>query len=218
MSFRLYDLWIGLFTTSLIISMITANKLIQVGDLVFSSANIIFPLSYILSDLVTEVYGFRYSRRMILIGFGTMVVSSLILYLTILLPSSPEWGMDSQYKAILGSAWLIVIASITAYFFGEYANARIMSKLKVKYNGKNLWWRLMSSSVFGQLIDTCIFVTIAFGLTYDFKILIVILISEFMIKLGIELAASPLTCRSIKMVKAYEELDMYDYHESYRPY
>lgn len=218
MNSRFYDIWVALFTCCLIVSSITASKLVVFGDLVFSSANLIFPFTYILSDMVTEIYGFRKSRRMIWIGLAGMLLSAVIIQFSIWLPFSIEWGMQEMYENILGSTILVVFASTAAFLVGEFTNAVIMSKLKIKFRERGLWGRIMASSVVAQLLDTSIFVFIAFGSSYGLSILLTILVSELIVKLTIEFLASPLTCRVTKSIKEKEGIDTYDHDETYRPF
>ena len=154
----------GFFVTALVVSNIIAVKLAEVGGRVFDAGNLLFPLAYVLGDVLTEVYGFRAARRVILLGFACNVLAVAAIQLAIRLPPADFWaGNEEAYEAVLGTTWRIFVASLCAYLVGELTNSYVLSRMKVVTGGRYLWSRTIGSSLVGQALDSTIFVTIAFA-------------------------------------------------------
>ncbi len=161
--FKHYDILIALFAVSLIISNLAATKLVAFGPIITDGGAILFPLIYILGDVLTEVYGYKYARRAIWMGFAAMLIAVLCFTIVRYLPPAAAYGQQAAYEAVLGFFPRIVLASLAAYLVGEFLNSYIMAKLKLKTKGKKLWLRLIGSTLVGELFDTIVFCLIAFG-------------------------------------------------------
>ena len=206
----LYE-WLALaFLTTLLVSNIASIKIVSIGGLVFDAGTILFPLAYIIGDVITEVYGFSRMRSLLAKGVVMLLSMSLVFWIVGLLPSAADWGMQMQYSQILGVVWRIVFASIVAIFVGELMNAYMMAKLKISSKGKNLWARLISSSAVGAAVDTVIFSVIAFAGTMTLGVLVQLIISVYVIKMLVEIAVSPITMYIIKRIKNSENIDVFE--------
>ena len=206
----LYE-WLALaFLTTLLVSNIASIKIVSIGGLVFDAGTILFPLAYIIGDVITEVYGFSRMRSLLAKGVVMLLSMSLVFLIVELLTPAADWGMQMQYSQILGVVWRIVFASIVAIFVGELMNAYMMAKLKISSKGKNLWARLISSSAVGGAVDTVIFSVIAFAGTMTLGVLVQLIISVYVIKMLVEIAVSPITMYIIKRIKNSENIDVFE--------
>lgn len=212
------ELLTGLFVSVLIVSNIVSTKLVSFWGFTFDGGTIIFPLSYIFGDVLTEVYGYANSRRIIWIGFISSVLMSIIIFVVGIIPSAPDWQFQSSYNQILGITPRIVLASIAAYLAGEFSNSFILSKLKIATKGKYLWVRTIGSTIVGQLFDTLLFVIIAFYGIYDFKLLSVIIISNYIFKTGIEALFTPITYKIVNYLKKEEDINTFDSNTDFNPF
>lgn len=205
----------GLFVMTLIVSNIASIKVVAIGPLVFDAGTILFPLSYIVGDIVTEVYGYRKMRSLLYVGVVSLILTMTTFWVVQILPASPDWPNQVAYESILGVVWRIVLASVTALFLGEIMNAYVMARMKVRSKGKNLWVRMISSSVVGSVIDTVVFSTVAFLGTMSFGALAQLMITVFLIKITTEVIVSPLTIKIINIVKRREKIDTYEQPATY---
>lgn len=214
-----YFLYIAiLFTALLLISNTVAVKLVQIGPFVLAGATFLFPLTYIFGDILTEVYGYRATRKIIWAGFGAMVLMSGGYLLVQYLPSAPFWQGQEAYSAILGFAPRIALASIIAFFAGEFCNSFILSRMKVMMNGRALWMRTIGSTIVGEGVDTALFVTIAFAGTVPLAVLFTIMWSAYAFKVAIEVLATPITYAVVRALKKAEGMDVYDRDINYNPF
>ena len=207
---HVYELLVGLFVMTLIVSNIASVKMIQVGPLVFDAGTVLFPLAYIIGDIVTEVYGYRKMRSLLYVGVGTLLLTSLTFWLVGALPAQAEWPNQSSYDAILGVVWRIVGASIVAILIGELMNSYVLATLKIRTKGKKLWHRLVGSSAVGSLVDTTVFSLLAFAGTVSGSAMLQLIATVFLIKISTEIIVSPLTMRIIHHIKRHEKLDAYE--------
>lgn len=212
---HIYEMLAGLFVMTLIVSNIASIKVVAIGPLVFDAGTILFPLSYIVGDIVTEVYGYRKMRSLLYVGVVSLVLTMTTFWVVQILPASPDWPNQVAYESILGVVWRIVLASVTALFLGEIMNAYVMARMKVRSKGKNLWVRMISSSVVGSAIDTVVFSTVAFLGTMPFGALAQLMITVFLIKITTEVIVSPLTIKIINIVKRREKIDTYEQPATY---
>jgi hypothetical protein len=212
---HIYEMLAGLFVMTLIVSNIASIKVVAIGPLVFDAGTILFPLSYIVGDIVTEVYGYRKMRSLLYVGVVSLVLTMTTFWVVQILPASPDWPNQVAYESILGVVWRIVLASVTALFLGEIMNAYVMARMKVRSKGKNLWVRMISSSVVGSAIDTVVFSTVAFLGTMPFDALAQLMITVFLIKITTEVIVSPLTIKIINIVKRREKIDTYEQPATY---
>jgi len=208
----------GVFITCLIIANIIAVKLISIGGLILPAAIIIFPVSYIFGDILTEVYGYRWARRVIWLGFFCNLLAVLAIWLGGLLPSAPVWGSQQAYATILGYAPRLLIASFIAYLVGEFANSFIMAKMKIRTKGRWLWTRTIGSTIVGQGLDSTLFIIVAFAGTQPWGILGTIILTHWLVKTGYEALATPFTYAVVNYLKKKEGIDTYDYDTSFNPF
>jgi uncharacterized integral membrane protein (TIGR00697 family) len=207
---HIYELLAGLFVMTLIVSNIASVKMVSVGPFVFDAGTILFPLAYIIGDIVTEIYGFKMMRRLLYVGIITLLVTSLTFWVVGALPAATDWANQAAYDSILGVVWRIVGASITAIFVGELLNAYVLSTLKIKTKGKNLWGRIVGSSAIGGLVDTIVFSVLAFAGTMPADVMVQLIATVYFIKLATEVIVSPLTVKIITLIKRSENVDVYE--------
>ena len=155
--YRYFDILVAMFVAVLLISNIASTKILTLWKFTFDGGTILFPLSYIFGDILTEVYGFKRSRRVIWLGFFSALLMSLILYVVQILPPASDWHNQQAFESVLGFVPRIVIASLIAYFIGEFSNSITLSVLKIKTKGRFLWMRTIFSTIIGEGIDTIVF-------------------------------------------------------------
>ncbi|MCS7244199.1 MAG: queuosine precursor transporter [Candidatus Calescibacterium sp.] len=222
---KLYDFLLGFFIATLLISNIVTIKVFEVNffglNLVFDGGALIFPFSYIFADIFTEVYGYKKTRKIIWIGFIVLFIFNLLLYLTIILPPEDSWNYSigqENFEKILGISPRIALAGIIGYFWGEFTNSFVLAKMKIINRGNYLWFRIMLSTVFGQIVDTTLFCTIAFWGVIDSHAMINYIVTGYVYKVSVELILSPITLVVIKKIKKIENMDYYDHHTNFNPF
>lgn len=216
-SFRHYDIVIALFVLCLLISNLAATKLVSAGSLILDGGAVLFPLTYILGDVLTEVYGYRYARRAIWLGFAGMLLAVGCFTIVGMLPYPPEYTSQSSFEAVLGFFPRIVAASLAAYLVGQFVNAYVLAKLKVKTGGEKLWLRLIGSTFFGEFFDTIIFCLIAFGGILTGADMLNYILVGWLFKTGVEVVLLPVTYRVVNALKKAEGVDMYDKTTDFSP-
>ena len=217
MSGSLYFLVIvGLFVMALVVSNIIAVKLVEVGGRVFDAGTLLFPLTYLIGDVLTEVYGYRRARIVIWIGFLANLVAVGSIQIAIYLPAADFWaGNQGAYETVLGTTWRLFLGSLAAYLVGEFSNSFILAKLKIATEGRWLWTRTISSTIVGEGLDSVIFSTIAFagtGVPLTNQI-----VTIWVIKVAWEAAATPLTYLVVNFLKRREGVDVYDVDTDFNP-
>jgi len=215
---KYYDLFTGLFVAILIISEITSTKLIHIGSLQTAGAIILFPISYIMSDILTEVYGYARARRVMWIGFASLVLMSLVLIAVEYLPAAPSWHNQQAYDVILGFVPRLTFASIVAYWVGGFANDFTLAKMKILTKGKMLWTRTVGSTVVGQLVDSFLFIGIAFYGIIPTPIVLQIALTQYILKVAYETIATPFTYLVVNQLKRKEGLDVFDTNTNFNPF
>jgi len=208
---------VALFITCLITANIIAVKLISIFGLVVPVAIIIFPISYILGDVLTEVYGYRQARRVIWLGFFCNLILVVAIWLGQLLPAASFWDGQTAYERILGYAPRILAASFLAYLLGEFSNSFVLAKMKIATNGRWLWTRTIGSTLVGQGLDSLVFITLAFVGTIPLAALVSAILTQWLGKSMYEAAVTPLTYKVVNFLKRYEGLDVYDYDTQFNP-
>ncbi len=210
---------IGIFFVSvLLISNVASTKIIDLKWFTFDGGTLLFPLSYIFGDILTEVYGYKRSRKVIWLGFFMALLMSLVFMIVGVLPSAPEWGNQEAYDLILGMTPRIILASLVAYGFGEFSNSFILAKMKIWTKGKMLWARTIGSTLVGELIDSTIFILIAFWGILPGHLLLTLIISNYIFKTMIEVAFTPITYKIVKFLKEKENEDYYDNNTNFNPF
>jgi uncharacterized integral membrane protein (TIGR00697 family) len=207
-----------LFVAILMISNTVAAKLFQIGPLIFTGAVLIFPLSYIFGDILTEVYGYSKSRKIIWTGFFALILMSIAYWLVGLLPPASGWNNQQAYNVILGVVPRIVLASIIGYWLGEFTNSFVLAKMKILTKGKYLWTRTIGSTIIGEGVDTTVFVLIGFYGTVSGFILFMAIISGYMFKVFYEIIATPITYKIVNFLKKKEGIEVFDYNTRFNPF
>ena len=207
----------GLFVGILLLSNILSSKMVGLYGFSFDGGTLLFPLSYIFGDVLTEVYGYKASRRVIWTGFAMLCIMSLNIYIVSVLPAHEEWALQSAFENILLQMPRLAIASLLGYFIGEYSNSAILSKMKVWTEGRHLWMRTIGSTLIGELLDSVVFVLIAFAGLFSWGTLFNIMLSNYLFKTLIEIVFTPITYAVISFVKTHEKLDVYDHGVKYNP-
>ena len=213
--YSLYDIFAVLFVTTLLVSNIVSVKIVSVGWLTFDAGTVLFPLAYIVGDIITEVYGYRRMRRLIYSGVAALTLMTLTFWVVQLLPAYSSWTGQAAFESTLGVVWRLAIGSVTALFVGEIMNAYVMGRMKVASRGRGLWRRMVSSSLAGNALDTVIFSTIAFVGTIPTTSFWQLIITVFLIKMAVEIMVSPLTMHLIARVKKHEKLDTFEQPAKY---
>jgi uncharacterized integral membrane protein (TIGR00697 family) len=216
--FRYFDILMALFVAVLLISNIASTKIVTLWKFTFDGGTILFPLSYIFGDVLTEVYGYRRTRRVIWTGFFAALMMSLILWLVQLMPPADGWTNQEAYESLIGFIPRIVMASLVAYFTGEFVNSWLLSRLKVKTEGKYLWIRTIGSTLAGEGIDTLLFTLIAFWGVLPHDLLLTVLISNYLFKCSVEILFTPATYALVGFLKRKEQTDVFDRGISYNPF
>ena len=211
----------AIFVTCLITANIIAVKVISIGVSLFGlpvflpAAIIIFPLSYIVGDILTEVYGYRWARKVIWLGFTCNLIFVIFAWVGQILPPASFWEGQEAYESILGYAPRLLVASFGGYLVGEFANSFILAKMKILTRGRWLWSRTIGSTVVGQGLDTAIFIILAYIGTPIFAPIMILY--HWLAKTAIEAVATPLTYAVVNYLKKKEAIDTYDYETNFNP-
>ena len=225
--FRFYDTLVHVFVVVLLVSNLVAQKICALGPFeiagqtfgpyYLSAAQALFPITYIFGDIFVEVYGYGASRRAIWIGFFSSALLAAMALFTTALPPAPEFQNQAAFEQIFGFVPRVLAASLIAYWCGEFANAFVMSKMKLLTNGKHLWMRTIGSTIVGEGLDSVLFVTVAFGGTVPTGVLGGIILGQWVAKVLYEVAATPLTYAVVGWLKSRERLDTYDHATDFNP-
>ncbi|MBP1762796.1 MAG: hypothetical protein H6Q64_2338 [Firmicutes bacterium] len=207
-----------LFVSSLLLSNVITGKLILIAGWVLPGAVILFPLTYILGDVLTEVYGFQKTRLVIWLGFICNLLMAGIFTLVMAIPSPGFFESESAFAIVLGMTPRIVFASLVAYLTGEFCNSVLLSRLKILTAGRHLWLRTIGSSLAGEGLDTVIFITLAFAGTMPTGVLGQMMLFQYLFKIAYETAVTPLTYWVVNYLKRREGHDNYDYGVIYNPF
>lgn len=217
-TWRYYDVAVALFVATLLTANIISVKLIEIGPIIVPAGVVIFPVSYILGDILTEVYGFRWARRAIWLGFLGNLVAVAAIWIAGQLPSPAFWQNQAAWDTILGFTPRLLLASFAAYLVGEFANSTVLAKMKVRTQGKHLWARTISSTLVGQGLDSLVFIFIAFGGLMAPAVIVTTVISQWLFKSLYEILATPLTYFVVNRLKAAEGVDTFDVNTNMNPF
>ena len=225
-SLRYYDLIMAAFVAILLLSnIIGASKpavvtLPGIGPWTFGAGVLFFPFSYIIGDVLTEVYGYARARRVIWTGFAALIFMAFMAWAVIQMPPAPGWDGQAAYVSVFGNSWRIVLASMTAFWAGEFANSFVLAKLKILTSGRMLWTRTIGSTIVGQGLDSLIFYPLAFyGLAgWPIEQLGQVVVSQFLLKTGWEIVLTPVTYVVVNKLKRAEGLDVYDEQTNFTPF
>lgn len=211
---------VGFVTVLLISNLIANGKFAQIGNFVFGVGVILFPMSYLFGDILTEVYGYSKSRRVIWIGFCTLIIATIIVQIFLWLPPAEGWNKQDAYEKVLGNMPRIVICSMLAFWAGEFTNSFTLAKLKILTQGKHLWMRTIGSTIAGESVDSLIFYPLAFGglESYPWHLILKVMIANYILKVLWEVIATPVTYKVVAYLKKVENEDYYDYDTNFSPF
>ena len=208
---------VALFLTCLLTANVTASKLVSAGSLTLTAGIVLFPVSYIVGDVLTEVWGYSATRKVIWLGFASNALMVGAIWVAGALPPASFWKGQAAWDEILGQTPRILAASFVAYLIGEFANAYVLARLKVVTAGRWLWVRTMGSTIVGEGLDSLVFVALAFSGTVAAGALVAIFINQWLIKVVYEGLATPLTYAAVAWLKARERVDTFDYQTDFNP-
>ncbi|MCA2000663.1 MAG: queuosine precursor transporter [Chloroflexi bacterium] len=230
-SYKYFDLIMALFVAALLISNVASSaKIVDWGvslfnlRLAFDAGTLLFPVSYIFGDILTEVYGYRRSRHVIWVGFFSLALAALTFYLIGILPGEAAWQQyagDDAYRAILGgmSGGGIVFGSLAGFWLGEFSNSFTLARMKVLTNGRWLWMRTIGSTLVGEFVDTVAFVAVASALgVFPWGLFFTLTVANYIFKVGVEAAMTPLTYVAVAKLKRAEDEDVYDRDTNFNPF
>jgi queuosine precursor transporter len=217
-NYKLIDIVTASFVAVLIISNIASTKIVSVGPLTFDGGTILFPLAYIFGDVLTEVYGYARSRRVIWTGFVWVAIASIVFAIIDNMPAAPGYELSAAFSAILGQVPRIVVASLIAFFAGEFSNSFVLAKMKIWTGGKHLWMRTIGSTLVGELVDSALFILIAFWGQLPKELITTLIISNYIFKVGVEVLFTPVTYKVVSKLKKIENEDYYDIGTNFSPF
>ena len=208
----------AVFSTTLITSNIIAVKIFEFGPFPLDAAVLLFPITYIIGDILTEVYGYSRARQIIWIGFFCNLIAVIAISIAGAIPAAEDvWLNQESWNNILGLTPRIVAASLIAYLAGEFVNSYVLAKMKIITEGRMLWARTITSTIFGQGLDTCIFIPLAFWGIFPTKVLALMILGQWLVKTAIEITATPITYIVVGWLKHSEGVDVYDYETNFSP-
>lgn len=216
-NFKYFDTITAFFVAILLISAISDTKAITIGLLSFGGGTFLFPLAYILGDILTEVYGFKRARKVIWTGFACLALMTATFMLVGMAPPAPDWPFQEDFMNILGLTPRIALGSLVAFLIGEFVNSVILAKMKIATKGKYLWSRTIGSTLVGQLIDTTIFMFVAFYGVFPNELIISITISGYLLKVITEILFTPITYWITNFLKKKENEDYFDTKTKFTP-
>jgi len=217
--YRYYEFVMAAFVTVLLCAnLIGPAKVAKVGPFTFGAGVLFFPISYIFGDVLTEVYGYARARRVVWSGFAALAFASLMASIVVAFPPAPGWGNQSAYEAVFGSTWRIVLASLVAFWAGEFCNSYVLAKMKVWSEGRSLYLRTIGSTIVGEGVDSLIFYPLAFFGSWSNDQLLRVMVTNYGIKVGWETLATPLTYRIVGWLKRVEHEDYYDRNTDFNPF
>lgn len=206
------------FVSVLLISNVASTKIVDLRWFTFDGGTLLFPLSYIFGDILTEVYGYKKAKNVIWLGFFMAFLMSFVFFIVGKLPSAPGWNNQSAYEMILGLTPRIVFASLIAYLVGSLSNSFILAKMKIWTKGKMLWVRTIGSTIVGEFLDSAIFIMIAFWGILPSSLLITLIISNYLFKTAVEILFTPVTYKIVKFLKKKEGEDYFDLNTKFNPF
>jgi queuosine precursor transporter len=208
----------SIFVATLIISNTVGGKVFTFYGLNLPGGVIVFPISYIFGDVLTEVYGYKSSRVVIWTGLICLIMMSGCYYIVQVLPPASFWNQQEAYQQVLGTAPKIALASSIAYFLGEFSNSFVMAKMKIFTNGNHLWTRTIGSTIIGQAVDTAVFCIIAFTGVFPPASILAVIVSNYIFKVAYEVIATPITYSIVKFLKKVEKTDVFDEDTDFNPF
>jgi len=224
--YRYYDFVMAAFVAVLLCSNLVGPakaaqlELPLLGAVTFGAGVMFFPISYVFGDILTEVYGYSRTRRVIWAGFGALLFASIMSAVVVALPPAPGWTNQAAYEIAFGSTWRIALASLIAFWCGEFVNSFVLAKMKIATAGRWLWMRTIGSTIVGEGVDSALFYPLAFygsGLIPN-EMLPKVMLAQFVAKVGVEVLFTPVTYRIVAALKRAEQEDYYDVRTDFNPF
>src|SRR5262249_24428761 len=201
-SYKYYEFVMAAFVTVLLCSnLIGAAKVAQIGSFKFGAGVLFFPISYVFGDVLTEVYGYARARRVVWAGFTALVFASFMSFATLAFPPAVGWPHQAAYETVFGATPRIVAASLIAYFCGEFCNSYVLAKMKIWTSGRRLWSRTIGSTIVGELVDSLVFYPLAFFGVWPNALVLNVLLSNYLLKVGWEAVMTPFTYKVVNFLK-----------------
>jgi queuosine precursor transporter len=217
--YRYYDLVMAAFVTVLLCSnVIGAAKVAQIGRFKFGAGVLFFPISYLFGDVLTEVYGYARARKVVWAGFGALAFASFMSWAVLAFPPAEGWPYQPAYETVFGATPRIVLASLVAYFSGEFCNSYVLAKMKLRTDGRFLWTRTIGSTIVGEAVDSLIFYPVAFLGVWPPSLVVRVMLGNYVLKVGWEAVMTPVTYRVVNFLKRAESEDYFDRHTDFTPF
>jgi hypothetical protein len=218
-NYRYYDLVMAAFVTVLLCSnLIGAAKVAQLGGFTFGAGVLFFPISYVFGDVLTEVYGYARARKVVWAGFSALAFASLMSWAVLAFPPAEGWPHQPAYETVFGATPRIVLASLVAYFCGEFCNSFVLAKMKLRTEGRLLWTRTIGSTIAGEAVDSVIFYPLAFLGVWPTPLVLQVMVSNYILKVVWEALMTPLTYRVVNFLKRAESEDYFDRTTDFTPF
>jgi uncharacterized integral membrane protein (TIGR00697 family) len=218
-AYKYFDLVMAAFVTILLCSnVIGAAKVAQIGTFKFGAGVLFFPLSYVFGDVLTEVYGYARARRVVWAGFSALIFASFMSAIILKFPPAEGWPNQAAYETVFGATPRIVFASLIAYFAGEFCNSYVLAKMKIWTEGRMLWMRTIGSTIAGELVDSLIFYPLAFLGSWPTSLVVTVLFSNYLLKVGWEVVMTPFTYKVVNFLKRVEHEDYFDRDTNFTPF
>ena len=217
--FRYFDYLMAAFVAILLLSnLIGASKLATVQGFTFGAGILFFPISYVLGDVLTEVYGYANARRCVWTGFAALLFMAFMSFVVVAMPPAAAWDGQAAYESVFGNTWRIVAASVLAFWAGEFVNSFVMARMKLLTGGRHLWSRTIGSTVFGQAVDSLIFYPIAFFGIWSTQQVLTVMVTNWLLKVLWEALLTPVTYAVVGWLKAREGVDVFDDGTDFSPF
>ncbi|MBK6298267.1 MAG: queuosine precursor transporter [Sphingomonadales bacterium] len=217
--FRAFDVVMAAFVAILLLSnLIGAAKLATVGGFTFGAGILFFPIGYVIGDVLTEVYGYAHARRCIWVGFSALLFMAFMSWVVVSLPPAAGWSGQEAYESVFGQVPRIVLASIVAFWAGEFVNSFVLARMKIMTHGKYLWTRTIGSTVFGQAVDSVIFYPLAFLGVWSTSQVLTVMLTNWALKVSWEAVLTPVTYMVVGWLKRHEGVDIFDRNTNFTPF
>ncbi len=217
--FRYFDYVMAAFVAILLLSnLIGASKLATLGGYTFGAGILFFPISYVIGDVLTEIYGYANARRCVWMGFAAMAFMAFMSWAVVAMPAADGWGGQAAYESVFGSTWRIVAASMIAFWAGEFVNSFVLAKMKILTQGKHLWSRTIGSTFFGQAIDSAIFYPVAFLGIWSNQQVLTVMVTNWLLKVVWEALLTPVTYAVVGWLKRQEGVEVFDSGTDFSPF
>ena len=217
--FRAFDVVMAAFVAILLLSnLIGAAKLATLGGFTFGAGILFFPIGYVIGDVLTEVYGYAHARRCIWVGFSALLFMAFMSWVVVSLPPAAGWSGQEAYESVFGQVPRIVLASIVAFWAGEFVNSFVLARMKIMTHGKHLWTRTIGSTVFGQAVDSLIFYPLAFLGVWSTSQVLTVMLTNWALKVSWEAVLTPVTYAVVGWLKRHEGVDIFDRNTDFTPF